>query len=234
MSARELTEMILGHDTPLRLDAAAKIAFPDGSMKESGLRREAKRGRLVIARIADKDFTTLNHIKRMVELCHVSRPRRDSGNEKNVVTSPGRSLTLPPGLSSMAVARSALDSTLQTLSAHKKPLPITSMESIPSRSKRMGARYAVEWLGRPIQRIDESFRFLVEEVGLEGQVIPRTLRHTCATWLMQAGADPWEVAGFLGMRTYGHHHPNHVAGVHAAFQRHRTANVSPTIAVNRR
>jgi integrase len=108
------------------------------------------------------------------------------------------------------------------------------------RWKRMGARYAVEWLGRPIQRLDESFRFLVEEVGLEGQVIPHTLRHTCATWLMQAGADPWEVAGFLGMsiamleRTYGHHHPNHVAGVHAAFQRHRTANVSPTIAVNRR
>jgi hypothetical protein len=30
------------------------------------------------------------------------------------------------------------------------------------RWKRMGARYAVEWLGRPIQRVDESFRFLVE------------------------------------------------------------------------
>lgn len=108
------------------------------------------------------------------------------------------------------------------------------------RWKRLGARYAVEWLGRPIQRVDESFRFLVEEVGLEGQVIPHTLRHTCATWLMQAGTDPWEAAGFLGMtiatleRTYGHHHPDHMAGVHAAFQRHRTANASPTIAVNRR
>jgi integrase len=108
------------------------------------------------------------------------------------------------------------------------------------RWKRMGARYAVEWLGRPIQRVDESFRFLVDEVGLEGQVIPHTLRHTCATWLMQNGTDPWKAAGFLGMtiatleRTYGHHHPNHMAGVHEAFQKHRTANVSPTIAVNRR
>jgi integrase len=107
------------------------------------------------------------------------------------------------------------------------------------RWKRLGARYAVEWLGRPVQRVDESFRFLVEEVGLEGQVIPHTLRHTCATWLMRAGADPWQAAGFLGMtivtleRTYGHHHPDHSAGVHAAFQRHRTANASPTVAVNR-
>jgi hypothetical protein len=32
MVARELTEMILGHDTPLRLDEAAKIAFPRDGM----------------------------------------------------------------------------------------------------------------------------------------------------------------------------------------------------------
>jgi hypothetical protein len=63
--------MIFGHDTPLRLDAAAKIAFPDGSMKESGLRREAKRGRLVIERVAGKDYTTLGHINRMRELCRL-------------------------------------------------------------------------------------------------------------------------------------------------------------------
>jgi integrase len=63
------------------------------------------------------------------------------------------------------------------------------------RWKRLGLKYAVEWNGRPIKRLDESFRFLVDEVGLEGQVIPHTLRHTCATWLMQAGTDPWEAAG---------------------------------------
>jgi hypothetical protein len=117
---RELTEMILGHDTPLRLDDAAKIAFPDGGMTASGLRREAKRGRLVIERVAGKDYTTLNHIKRMRELCHVSQARRDSGNGRNGGISQANSLTLPPGLSSMAVARSALDSTLQTLSGRRK------------------------------------------------------------------------------------------------------------------
>jgi len=118
--ARELAEMIFGHDTPLRLDAAAKIAFPDGSMTANGLRLEARRGRLVIARIAGKDFTTLNHIKRMVELCHVSQARRDSGNGRNGGISQGNSVTLPPGLSSMAVANSALESTLATFSARNK------------------------------------------------------------------------------------------------------------------
>ena len=43
----------------LRLEAAARIAFPDGSVKASALRREALAGRLVIYRIANKDFTTI-------------------------------------------------------------------------------------------------------------------------------------------------------------------------------
>jgi integrase len=38
-------------------------------------------------------------------------------------------------------------------------------------------------------------------------------RHTAATWLMQAGVDAFEAAGYLGMsvetllEVYGHHHP---------------------------
>ncbi len=59
-------------DTPLRLDVAAKIAFPDGTITGNGLRREAQRGRLVIERIAGKDYTTLAHIKRMRELCRLA------------------------------------------------------------------------------------------------------------------------------------------------------------------
>src|SRR6202048_1227904 len=58
-------------DTPLRLEIAATLAFPDGSMTEAGLRREGARGRLVIERIAGKDFTTLANIERMRELCRV-------------------------------------------------------------------------------------------------------------------------------------------------------------------
>jgi hypothetical protein len=58
-------------DTPLRLDVAAALAYPDGSMTASGLRNEHKRGRLIIERTAGKDYTTLADIERMRGLCHV-------------------------------------------------------------------------------------------------------------------------------------------------------------------
>jgi hypothetical protein len=60
-------------DEPLRLDVAAKLAFPDGSMTASGLRKENAKGRLVIERIAGKDYTTLNDIKDMRKLCRLER-----------------------------------------------------------------------------------------------------------------------------------------------------------------
>jgi hypothetical protein len=65
-----MTKEEIDDDTPLRLDVAAKIAYPRGGMTAAGLRREWKRGKLVIERVAGKDYTTLNHIKRMRELCH--------------------------------------------------------------------------------------------------------------------------------------------------------------------
>jgi hypothetical protein len=67
-------------DAPLRLATAASLAFPDGSMTAAGLRREAKRGRLVIERIAGKDFTTLANIDCMRELCRVPARELDSTN----------------------------------------------------------------------------------------------------------------------------------------------------------
>ena len=46
-----------GHTGPTRV--AASLAYPDGSMTASGLRREAAKGRLAIERIAGKDYTTI-------------------------------------------------------------------------------------------------------------------------------------------------------------------------------
>jgi integrase len=108
------------------------------------------------------------------------------------------------------------------------------------RWKRLGIKYAVEWNGRPIKRLDESFRFLVDEVGLEGQVTPHTLRHSCVTWLLQRGKKPWEVAGFVGMtvatleKTYGHHHPDHLSDVLDAFNPQRFRNETPEPSMNKR
>lgn len=59
-----------------------------------------------------------------------------------------------------------------------------------------------------------SWRRVVKAAGLKG-VTRHTLRHTRATWMMQAGVPIWEAAGFLGMtvktleRVYGHHSPDH-------------------------
>jgi hypothetical protein len=87
-------------DTPLRLSVAAALAFPDGSMTASGLRREGARGKLVIERIAGKDYTTLGNIERMRELCRVEVKVPDCGSED---VGEG----LPNGSSSIMVKKSA-------------------------------------------------------------------------------------------------------------------------------
>ena len=56
-------------DAPLQLGIAARLAYPDGSMTASGLRKEAGRGRLAIERVAGKDYTTLSAIAEMRTKC---------------------------------------------------------------------------------------------------------------------------------------------------------------------
>jgi integrase len=74
----------------------------------------------------------------------------------------------------------------------------------------------VQWHGSGVRSVKTAFRTAVSLADLSGKVTPHTLRHTAATWLMQAGVDKWEAAGFLGMsvemldRVYGHHHPDHL------------------------
>jgi hypothetical protein len=95
-------------DAPLRLSIAAKLAFPDGSMTASGLRREAARGRLRIERIANKDFVTLAEIKRMRELCRVQAKEPvylNDGHDIEMENSP----TKPSGSSRTEIAISPQD-----------------------------------------------------------------------------------------------------------------------------
>jgi integrase len=95
------------------------------------------------------------------------------------------------------------------------------------RWKRRSQRFAVEWNGAPVASIDKAFRHVVADAGLNKDVTPHILRHTAATWLMQAGVDLWEAPGFLGMtvemlsQRYGHHHPAHLERAKAAFSHHR-------------
>jgi integrase len=89
--------------------------------------------------------------------------------------------------------------------------------ALPPRLDRNGSplpRSVIHWHGEPVTRINKAFRSVVAAAGLDASVTPHVLRHTRATWLMQAGVDRWEAAGSLGMTVemlesvYGHHHPD--------------------------
>lgn len=110
----------IGPDVPLRLEDAARIAFPGGGMTVSGLRRERDRGRLAVEKVAGKEYTTLSAIKEMRRLCRVQQKESVSGSEKPKASDP------PPGSSATDAVQSGL-AFLQTLSEklnfEKPPTP---------------------------------------------------------------------------------------------------------------
>src|SRR5262249_9547232 len=121
-------------DTPLRLAVAAKMAFPDGSLTASALRRESLRGRLEIERIAGKDYTTLANIERMRQLCRVVRKASDSGSGlpgATATTSGGQA-----GSSSMATSISPQAALRARLRQQKASSPNTSRQNMSPRAKR--------------------------------------------------------------------------------------------------
>lgn len=69
-------------------------------------------------------------------------------------------------------------------------------------------------VSRQVEDPHRAWANVVKAAKLTG-VTRHTLRHTRATWMMQAGVPIWEAAGFLGMtvktleRVYGHHSPDH-------------------------
>ena len=76
------TQPEITQNTPLRLADAVKIAFPVGGMTVAGLRRERDRNRLMIEKIAGKEFTTLAYIERMRELCRDEAREPDSAQSR--------------------------------------------------------------------------------------------------------------------------------------------------------
>lgn len=69
--------------------------------------------------------------------------------------------------------------------------------------------------GSASRSIKRSWASARTRAGLEPDVTPHVLRHTCCTWMMQRGVPVAEAAGFVGMsiemvdRVYGHHSPDH-------------------------
>lgn len=80
--------------------------------------------------------------------------------------------------------------------------------------------------GRRIGHVRRGFETACRLAGLDG-VTPHTLRHTCGTWLAQAGTPLWDIAGWLGhsetttTELYAHHSPEHTRRAAAALDRRR-------------
>ena len=124
----------------------------------------------------------------------------------------------------------------------KRQTPVPIPPRLLAHLRRWAAKgtiqgHVVEWSGNPVKSVKTAFRSAVRLANLDGKITPHTLRHTAATWLMQAGVDKWEAAGFLGMsvemldRVYGHHHPDHVrAAARALGYGRRRQSLAETLA----
>ena len=110
------------------------------------------------------------------------------------------------------------------------PQLLTHLRHARRRGTDLG--HVVNENGQALADIKRGFASACERAGL-ADVTPHTLRHTCATWLMQLGVPKWEAAGFLAMsldtleRVYGHHHPDYASNAANAFAR-RPRNVRAT------
>ena len=76
-------------------------------------------------------------------------------------------------------------------SEEDRPNPPSASRRARRRGSELG--YVLHVDGRRIGDIKKGFAAACERAGLEN-VTPHTLRHTAATWLMQAGTDVWEAA----------------------------------------
>jgi integrase len=75
--------------------------------------------------------------------------------------------------------------------------------------------FVIQWDGRRAKDIKKSFARAVALSGSAKRITPHTLKHTCASWMLQNGVSIWDVADFLATsmgtieKVYGHHCPSH-------------------------
>lgn len=103
------------------------------------------------------------------------------------------------------------------LETNKRQPPCPIPAKLTAHLRRVRARtvrYVIEYDGKPVGKLRNSWARARARAGLGTDVTPHILRHTCVTWLLQARVPIWEVAGYVGMsekmvsERYGHHHPD--------------------------
>jgi hypothetical protein len=112
--------LVVDNDVPQRLGVVA-ARF---GLTAAALRTEAKRGRLVISRVAGKDWTSVAEVREMFDRCRVNPKESDSGFDQREAAS------APPSSSETAQSRSAQAALNLRLSRLRESSPTTSPASI--------------------------------------------------------------------------------------------------------
>ena len=192
-----------------RSEAAALIWACWRARETQTIHRGAKKGEML-----QTEKRPLQHLARFILLALYTGTRAASVTSASIARGEGRSfIDLANGIF-YRLAEGKRET-------KKRQPPVPIPPRLMAHLRRWQARdivrqHIVEWNGSPVQSVKTAFQSAVKLAGLNGRVTPHTLRHTAATWLMQAGVDKWEASGFLGMsvemldRVYGHHHPQHL------------------------
>lgn len=84
--------------------------------------------------------------------------------------------------------------------------------------------FIIDYHGQQVASIKNGFRAARAKAGLGKDVTPHILRHTGATWMVEAGISDEEVGRMIGdtaamvRRVYGHHSPNYLKRAAGALQ----------------
>ena len=112
-------------NTPQRLSIVAS----QFGLTAAALRTEAKRGRLVISRVAGKDWTSVAAVREMFEKCRVTPVDHTYGSDRHAIVA-----TPPSGLSETEDTSTALASALATVDRLKRRSRLTSLASMSRRA----------------------------------------------------------------------------------------------------
>lgn len=91
----------------------------------------------------------------------------------------------------------------------------TLLAELKGASNLATSDYVIEYAGEKIKDVKTGFQAACRRAGLKG-VSPHTMRHTAASWMIQAGISYADVGKFLGNsarvveEVYGHHAPDHL------------------------
>jgi integrase len=111
-------------------------------------------------------------------------------------------------------------------SKRRPPVPISPrLAAHLRRWKAEGGTYVVTWNGLPMAKLRRAWHTARKAAGLGPEVTPHILRHTFASWAVQAGHSFAKVAAALGTTekvieaTYGHMSPDRLRDVVASVSR---------------